>query len=219
MRTNDPTALLRLAAVTLLVAVAGCSNGTPVPPEAAPVAAPEPTAPVTDPSTIAPAAEAPATDAPAPDATPGPEAMPPDSAPPADTVPPPTDPSATSKATAAQVPALESMQLAKGNGKLGVAADVRYSFDAAASPDQPVTLNIAVVPRVAGQALEFSLQPVDGVRIAAGPVSRLKVGQADTLRQQYTITRSASAPDTVRVLVTHQWDGGSAFGFYSIPLD
>jgi hypothetical protein len=189
--------LSQLAAATLLAALlAGCSSETkPLPPEPAPTLEP------------------------APDATPPPEAMPPDSAPPADTAPPPTDPSATAKPTAAQVPDLDSMRLAKSSGKLGVAADVRYSFDTAASAGQPVTLNIAVVPRVAGQTLEFSLQPVDGVSVAAGPVIRLKVDQADTLRQRYSITRTAGTSPTLRVLVTHQWDGGSAFGFYSIPFD
>ena len=145
--------------------------------------------------------------------------MPPDAAPPADTAPSPTDPSATSKPTAAQVPDLDSMQLAKTSGKLGVAADVRYSFDAAAGSGQPVTLNVAVVPRVVGQTLEFSLQPADGVRFEAGAVTRQKVGQADTLRQQYSITRGTATARTLRVLVTHHWDGGSAFGFYSIPFD
>jgi hypothetical protein len=111
------------------------------------------------------------------------------------------------------------MRLAKSSGKLGVAADVRYSLEAAPAQGQPLTLNIAVIPRVAGQALEFSLQPADGVQVAAGPVTRLKVDQTDTLRQQYTITRTAEMPRTLRVLVTHRWDGGSAFGFYSIPVD
>jgi hypothetical protein len=76
-----------------------------------------------------------------------------------------------------------------------------------------------VVPRVVGQTLAFSLQPADGVQVAAGPVTRLKVGQADTLRQQYALTRTGAASRTLRVLVTHHWDGGSAFGFYSIPLE
>jgi hypothetical protein len=197
MRT-DTQSLSRLAIATLLaMSLAACSSETkPVPPEPAP------------------------TMAPAPDATPSPEAMPADPAPPVETAPPsPTDPSATPKPTAAQVPDLESMRLAKSSGKLGVAADVRYAFDAAPAPGQPVTLNIAVIPRVAGQTLEFSLQPAEGVQVAAGPVTRLKINQADTLRQQYSITPTAGMPRTLRVLVTHHWDGGSAFGFYSIPVD
>ncbi len=208
MRTLNLTALPRFAAATLLATLlAGCSSETkPLPPDAAPAIAPAP-APAPDAST------------PAPDVTPAPEAIPPDPAPPTDTVPPPTDPAATAKPTSAQLPDLDSMRLAKTSGKLGVAADVRYSFESAATPNQPVTLNIAVVPRVTGQILEFSLQPTEGVQIAAGPVTRLKINQADTLRQQYSITRTAGTPRTLRVLVTHQWDGGSAFGFYSIPFD
>jgi hypothetical protein len=211
MRTFNCSNAPRVAATTLLaLLMAGCSRDTrPLPPEPAPTIAPAP----------APEAATPDTPTAAPDATANPEAMPPDPAPPGEMPPPPTDPSATAKPTAAQVPALDSMRLAKSSGKLGVAADVRYSFGAAPAPGEPVTLNIAVVPRVAGQTLEFSLQPVDGVNVAAGPVTRLKVNQTDTLRQQYSITRTAGTPRTLRVLVTHQWDGGSAFGFYSIPFD
>jgi hypothetical protein len=207
MFTNSRSLSPRLVVATsLALSLAGCSSETkPVPPEAAPTTAPAPE-PVT-PGT------------PALDATPAPEAMPADPAPPGETSPPPIDPSATAKPTAAKVPDLDSMRLAKSSGKLGVAADVRYSFDAAPAPGQPVTLDIAVIPRVAGQTLEFSLQPAEGLQVAAGPVTRLKVDQADTLRQQYSITRTAEMPQTLRVLVTHQWDGGSAFGFYSIPVD
>jgi hypothetical protein len=209
MRTDTRSLPPRLVIATLLaMSLAACSSETkPVPPESAPASAP------------APESESATPGAPAPDTTPSPDAMPADPAPPAETSPPPTDPSATAKPTAAKVPDLDSMRLAKSSGKLGVAADVRYSFDVAAAPGQPVTLNIAVIPRVAGQALEFSLQPAEGVQVAAGPVTRLKVNQADTLRQQYSITRTAEMPRTLRVLVTHQWDGGSAFGFYSIPVD
>lgn len=211
MRTFNYRYGPRLAAAALsALLLAGCSRDTkPLPPEPAPTIAPAP----------APAPESDTPDNPAPDATPNPDAMPADPAPPGETSPPPTDPSATAKPTAAQVPDLESMRLAKSSGKLGVAADVRYSFDATSAPGQPVTLNVAVVPRVAGQTLVFSLQPADGVQVAAGPVTRLKVNQADTLRQQYAITRTAGTARTLRVLVTHQWDGGSAFGFYSIPLE
>jgi hypothetical protein len=209
MRTDTRSLSTRLVIATLLaMSLAGCSRETqPVPPEPAPTIAPS-AAPESEPAVT-----------PAPDATPSPDTMPADPAPPGETAPPPTDPSATPKPTAAQVPDLDSMRLAKSSGKLGVAADVRYSFDGAPAPGQPVTLNVAVVPRVAGQTLQFSLQPAEGVQVAAGPVTRLKVNQVDTLRQQYSITRTAGMPATLRVLVTHQWDGGSAFGFYSIPVD
>jgi hypothetical protein len=213
MLTLHVTNLRRLASATLLAAaLAGCSSETkPLPPEAAPTVAPE--------AAPAPPAHSATPEAPASDSTPSPESMPPDSAPPADTTPSPTDPSAVAKPTSARIPDLDSMKLAKTSGKLGVAADVRYTFDSAAEPNQPVMLNIAVVPRVAGQALEFSLQPSDGVRFAGGPVTRLKVNQTDTLRQQFSITRTSGTSGDLRVLVTHHWDGGSAFSFYSIPFD
>jgi hypothetical protein len=209
MRTLNYCDVPVIAAAALsAMLLAGCSSETkPVPTEPEPAMAP------------APAPESTVPVSPAPDATSNPEAMPADPAPPGETSPPPTDPSATAKPTAAKVPDLDSMRLAKSSGKLGVAADVRYSFEAAPTSGQPVTLNIAVIPRVTGQTLEFSLQPADGVQITAGPVTRLKVNQTDTLRQQYAITRTAEMPRTLRVLVTHQWDGGSAFGFYSIPVD
>jgi hypothetical protein len=167
-----------------------------------------------------PAGESAAPAAPETDPAPAP-APAPESAPPADAPPPPTDsnPAPTPTATPA-TPALESMRLARAPSKLGVAADVRYSFDASSVAGQPATLHVAVIPRVAGQPLEFSLQPAQGVEsVAAGPVSRQKQGSVDALRRQYAVTRTAAAPGSLKVLVTLTFDGGSTFGFYSIPLD
>jgi hypothetical protein len=172
----------------------------------------------------APPAPAPADD-PSPPAAPAtPEAVPtpaPEPAPPADAAPSPTDPTPAPTPTATPAsPALETMRLAMAPSKLGVAADVRYSFDTAPAAGQPATLHVAVVPRVAGQALEFSLQPAAGVEsLASGPVTRQKLDRGEALRRQYVVTRTVAAPTRLKVLVTLSWDGGSSFGFYSIPLD
>src|SRR4051812_26700284 len=101
--------------------------------------------------TAAPAAEAPAAASPAP----APSEAPPDQAPaapvqPAPDAPPPTEPSPTSKPTAANEPALESMQTAQAPAKLSVPVDLKYSFDGDPLANQPVTLHLAAVPRIAG---------------------------------------------------------------------
>jgi hypothetical protein len=174
----------------------------------------------------APPDAAPPGDSATPSAPAVPEAEPmpapvPESAPPADAPPPPVEsnPAPTPTATPA-APAVETMRLARARSKLGVAADVRYSFDPAPAAGQPATLHLAVIPRVAGQPLEFSLQPAPGVEsVAAGPITRQKLGGVDAQRRQYAVTRTAAAPESLKVLVTLTWDGGSTFGFYSIPLD
>jgi hypothetical protein len=181
-----------LLAATLLAA---CARDTPPTPEPAPGPAPE-AAPTVPAPTVEPT-------------------------PPADAAPPPTDPTpAPTPTSTPAAPPLETMRLAMAPSKLGVAADVRYSFDTAPVAGQPATLHLAVVPRVAGQALEFSLQAAPGVEsAAAGPVTLQKSARGDALRRQYAITRTATAPAKLKVLVTLTWDGGSTFGFYSIPLD
>lgn len=164
----------------------------------APEAAPAPA--------VSPAAEAP----PAPDAaTPTPA----DPATPAPEAPPPTDPSPAPKPTAADEPNLDTMRLAQANtSKLTVAAQLRYQFDGN-------TLHLAAVARVPGQRLNISLKETPGLQYAAGPASVQKAGSGNAYRQQYSIIRSAGAPASLRVLVTMDSPAGSAFGFFTVPLD
>jgi hypothetical protein len=130
------------------------------------------------------------------------------------------DPSPATKPTAAaSEPPLESMRAATAPSKLSVPVDLKYSFDGEPLANQPVTLHLAAVPRVAGTHLSVSIKPVEGLRVVSS--SKLAVQKAsanDAYRQQLSITRHASVPE-LRVLVTMDMPEGLGHGYFSIPLE
>ena len=102
--------------------------------------------------------------------------------------------------------------------KMGVAVDLRYSFDAAALPNQPVTLHLAAVPRVGGADMKVSVQKTAGLEMAAAPLRVQKANASGIYRQQFSLTRLAATPEPLRVLVTMESGETSAFGYFTIPL-
>lgn len=176
--------------------------------------------PQAEPAAPPPADQAPAS-APPPTDLPPPEDSPAAPAQPAPDAPPPTDPApAPTPTSAPQGPALSSMYLAQAPTKLSVPVDLRYSFDSEPLSDQPVTLHLAAVPRVAGTNLAISVQNVTGIQVAtAGPLKVQKANANGTYRQQLSVTRQATSPKELRVLVTMDLPEGSAFGFFSVPFE
>lgn len=212
MRTTVIPATIRLAAAAALTMalLAACSRSEqPAAPDTTPV--PEATPP------------SPTGDAPAPGLPPEQTTTPEDDATapaqPAPDAPPPVEPSPAPKPTSAAAPPLEAMTLARSNAKIGVPVDLRYSFDGDASSGQPFTLHLAAVPRVAGTNLEVNLKEVEGLQASVGTLSVQKASAATPYRQQYAVTRQASGPSEIRVLVTMGVGQGSAFSWFSIPLD
>jgi hypothetical protein len=136
------------------------------------------------------------------------------------TPPPPGEPSAVPKPTAALVgPDLDSMRVARPSAKLSVPVDLRYQFDAEPLPGQPVMLQLAAVPRVAGSDLKVSVDGAEGVQLAsAGPLQVQKATPSQIYRQQLSVTRASGGPPNLRVLVTMRLGEGIAFGYYSIPF-
>jgi hypothetical protein len=110
------------------------------------------------------------------------------------------------------------MSLATPSAKMSVAVDVRYSFDTAALPGQPVTLSLAAIPHVNGSNLSMSVKEVAGVRLAAGPLKLQKSDGPVVYRRQFSVTRGADSPAQLRVLVTMDYGSGSGFGFFSVPF-
>ncbi len=207
---SNPAVALRLFAATLLLtAIAGCHRA---PPQEVP--APEPSAspapsepPAPDSSTPGAAPETPPTETPAAPAQP--ESSP----------PPPSEPSAVPKPTSNE-PAVESMKPAHlASAKISVPVDLRYSFDGEVLANQPTTLHLAAVPRVPGNNLRVTAKPVAGLEVASTPLGVQKASVAGVYRQQLSLTRSGSGPKSLRVLVTMDLAEGTAFGFFSIPLD
>jgi hypothetical protein len=203
-----PTLRLAAGAALLSMVLAGCGK----PPQPG-----EPTAPAPDAAPAAPAGEAsPGGPGPANDVT-APGAAEPAPSPPPD-APPPTDPSPAAQPAAYEGPALDTMLAATPSAKLSVPVDLRYRFDAEPLTNQPVTLHLAAVSRVAGSNLHVSVKQTQGLQVASGPLEVQKATVAGVYRQQLSVTRSAAGPDKLRILVTMEMPEGMAFGYYSVPL-
>jgi hypothetical protein len=206
MNTRIPAILL---ALTLVACQPQQAQEVPAPPapenpapsNAAPAAVPQDTAPKDG----APTAPADPTSTPAAPVQPAPAA------------PPPTDPSPAPKPTA-QVPSVDSMAVARPSAKMSVAVDLRYQFVGAVVEGQPVTLNLAAIPRVAGTNFIVHVNKAPGLEISNGTLSAQKVDAAGVYRQQLSVIRRAAAPANLRVQVTMDMPEGTAFGFFTIPL-
>jgi hypothetical protein len=105
------------------------------------------------------------------------------------------------------------------NAKISVPVDLRYAFDGDVLADQAVSLHLAAVPRVAGTNLQLSIQRAEGLEFSEASLSVQKAAPAGVYRKQLAVTRRASGPAEIVVLVTMDVAGGSAFGFFSVPLD
>jgi hypothetical protein len=205
MRTNPLDVTLRAAArVTLLaILLAGCSK--PVPPQ-------EDASP-SSPAVATPEASPPAQPQPAPQDTPAAPTQPSQEA------PPPADPSAAANPALATEPALDAMRLATPSAKMGVPAELRYSFESDVTGGQPALLHLAAVPRGQGGILRMSVQQDKGLEIAAGPLRSQKANASEVYRQQVSVTKTAAGPASLRVLIRMEMGEDSTFGYFTIPLD
>jgi hypothetical protein len=148
-----------------------------------------------------------------------PDAPPAQPAAPAPEAPPPTEPSAVPKPATSNEPKVETMLAAIPSSKMGVAVDLRYSFDGAVLPNQPVIVHLAAVPRVSGGSMKVSVQQAPGVQMVSEPLTVQKADASGVYRQQFSLTPQSGTPEPLRVLVTMQMGENSAFGYFTIPLD
>ena len=199
----------RIPVILLALALAACE---PRQAEEVPAPPPSPDSPASAPAAspdTTPNAPADPTSAPAAPAQPAPDA------------PAPREPSAAPKpaASTAAAPAVSSMAMAQPGAKMSVAVDLRYQFDGVVTEGQPVTLHLAAISRVDGSNLNVEVKPAPGLETSRGTLSAQKVDAASVYRRQLSVTRRAGAPDNLRVLVTMDMPEGTAFGYYTIPLD
>ena len=137
---------------------------------------------------------------------------------PAPAPPPPSEPSPVPQPTAGTEPSLDSMHAAIPSAKMSVPVELRYQIDGDAVANQPVTVRLAALSRVAGARLQVTVKQVPGLQVASGPLLVQKVAAAGVYRQALSITRASSGPQSLRVLVTMDTPDGSGFGFYTVPL-
>lgn len=117
-------------------------------------------------------------------------------------------------------PAIETMSKAQASSKISVPADVRYQLSGRALQDQPMTVQIAVVPRVAGQNLRVEFPDSPGVSVESGGGASVeqKVEAAGVYRRSLNLTPRTATGAAMRVLVSMDVDGGRYFGIFSVPL-
>jgi hypothetical protein len=104
------------------------------------------------------------------------------------------------------------------NSKMGVAVDLRYSFDGEVLANQPVTVHLATVPRLGYSSIKVSVQDVSGYQLASIPLNVQKASASGVYRQQFSMTKVSANPEPLRVLVIAEMGENSAFGYFTIPL-
>jgi hypothetical protein len=125
------------------------------------------------------------------------------------------------RTAAAEEPSVDRMLSARRSSRANVPVDVRYLFAAAPATDQSATLQLAFIPRVAGQNLRVEFPASSTVTV--NPVSQapaLVVEKAEAqgiYRHALTVTPRTLATE-IRVLVSLDVAGGRYFGIFLIPL-
>ncbi|MGH8285405.1 MAG: hypothetical protein ACRETT_06525 [Steroidobacteraceae bacterium] len=117
-------------------------------------------------------------------------------------------------------PPLDQMSLATAVGKIGVPVDVRYKVSGVVTKDQPATVQLAFVPRVAGSNLRIEFPETAGVAVDAGSgaVWVEKATTLDVFRRNVSVTPTAGDSGEMRAIVSMDFDGGRYFSVFSIPV-
>lgn len=117
-------------------------------------------------------------------------------------------------------PPLSEMHLARMSGKLGVPVDVRYLVSGVAAKDQPVTLQLAFVPRLDGSNLRVEFPDTAGVTIETGSkaVASQKASKVDVLRHALLVTPTTADSGEVRAVVSIDVGDARYAGVVSIPV-
>lgn len=129
--------------------------------------------------------------------------------------------SAPDAARGAAVPDLAHMALAAPvGGKIGVPVDVHYQLQGVAAKNQPATLQLAFVPRVAGSNLqvEFPASPTVAIENGAAAFSIGKADATGVYRRSLLVTPRAADAGEVRAIVSMEVDGGRYAGIFNIPV-
>jgi hypothetical protein len=117
--------------------------------------------------------------------------------------------------------ALEQMSLAQpASGKISAPVDVRYEFEGSPAPNRPVTLNLAVVPRVSGRNLRVEFPATSGLDVQGetAPLSAQKADAAGVFRRRLVVTPLTATATEFRVMVSMDVGSGRYFGIHVIPL-
>jgi len=115
---------------------------------------------------------------------------------------------------------LDQMSIAHVASKVTVPVEVRYQLAGTPVQDQPITLQLAFIPRVAGQNLRVQFPPSDTVTIESGGIGIIqqKADAASVYRRSLLVTPRKGDAGTLRVLVSMDVERGRYFGVFYIPV-
>ena len=115
---------------------------------------------------------------------------------------------------------LDEMKVAQTSGKPSVPVEVRYHVGAT-SPNQPTTLQLAFVPRVAGENLTVEFPASDSATVDAekSAFRHQRAAASSAIRRSALVTPTRTGDARVRVLVSMDVEGARFFGVFSIPLN
>lgn len=129
--------------------------------------------------------------------------------------------SSAQSAAPAEAASVEHMLSARSSGKARVPVDVRYSFSSPPATDQSARLQLAFIPRVAGQNLHVEFPASDSVTVQSDnkPTSfALQKAEAQGIYRHELLITPRNLATEIRVLVSLDVAGGRYFGIFSIPL-
>lgn len=133
----------------------------------------------------------------------------------------PTAPTDASSTVQSAEPGIAQMQRAdQVGGKISVPVEVRYRLQGVAAKNQPATLQLAFVPRIAGTNLRVEFPAAQSASIDTGgmPLAVAKADTAGAYRRNLLITPRSGDSAEVRVIVSMEVNGGRYFGIFTIPV-
>jgi hypothetical protein len=132
----------------------------------------------------------------------------------------PSSPSRVAATAASGDAPLEQMALARASGKIGAPVDVRYLVSGVVAKDQPATVQLAFVPRVAGSNLQVQFPATAGVTIETGAqdLQMQKAAPTDVVRHRLLVTPTAGDAGEMRAIVSMELGGARFFTIYTIPI-
>jgi multifunctional 2-oxoglutarate metabolism enzyme len=219
------TAILGLTAIALALSVVSCADGCSAR-EAASAAPAAPSKPASESQPGAasqPAQSAPDAGSEASPQSPAPfepgDAVPPDMLPPAKPEPEPEFVEGM-KSASADGPPLGEMHLAAASGKLGPPVDVRYLVSGVVAKNQPVSVQLAFVPRLDGRNLRVEFPDTAGMAIETGAkaLTAQKASKSDVVRHTLLVTPTEADAGELRAIVAIDVGEARYAGVVSIPV-
>ena len=112
------------------------------------------------------------------------------------------------------------MTAAARSEKIGAPVDLYYQNVASAASGQDAALQLAIVPRVAGNSLQVQFVPDTGVTIDTGAsmLALQKVQGGNNYRRSLAVQWRGGAPGHIRCIVSMDIGGSRFMSIFTVPI-